>query len=96
MNLSQLGREVYSVEVTLNPTATGTWQASFDGGTNWIDGTDLGNGSFGWLVRGYANDDPGNLAVWAFPDATTRQVTPALRLVTGDEEIVVAGPPISS
>jgi hypothetical protein len=90
MRLNRFGREVYAVEVTLDPTASGTWEASFDGGTTWVAGTDQNNGSFGWLVAGPSNDGTG--AVFQF--ATQLSVTPLLRLTVGDEEIVVTGPSI--
>lgn len=97
MNINVHGREVYSVEVVLAPAATGTWEASFDGGTTWVAGTDLGNGSFGWLVAGALNEDTDNAAVFRMPDPATGvlRVNPQLRLVTGEEEIVVSGPVIT-
>lgn len=90
MRLNRYGREVYAVAVTLNPTASGTWEASFDGGTTWTAGTDQGNGSFGWLVAGPSNDGTG--AVFKF--SAQLSVSPLLRLVVGSEEIVVTGPSI--
>lgn len=93
MRLHPAGREVYAAEVTTDPPATGVWNASFDGGVTWIVGTDLNDGSFGWLVRGPENSDPDNLAVFAVP-ADTLTLRPLLRLQAGDEDIVIDGPSI--
>lgn len=89
MRLNSHGREVYRQSVTLDPVATGTWEASFDDGATWVAGTDLGDGSFGWLVAGFDNDGADN-PVYQFP-AGLLTITPLLRLVTGQEEIVVDG-----
>jgi hypothetical protein len=91
MRLNPNGREVYSVEPTLSPTATGTWEASFDGGSTWINGTDLSNGSWGWLLAG--PDATVGSAVYTVPAGVTT-ITPLLRLTTGQEEIVDYGPVI--
>ena len=92
MRLHPLGREVYAVQVTLDPSASGTWQASFDGGTTWLDGTLQTDGvSFGWLVAGPLNDGIG--AVFQFAPGQLA-VTPVLRLQVGAEDIVLNGPSI--
>lgn len=92
MDLSPFGREVYTVGITLDPTATGTWDASFDGGTTWLPGTDLGNGEWGWLVAG--PDNTGGSPVWTAA-AGQSVASPLLRLVVGQEEIVTHGPAIA-
>lgn len=92
MRLSQFGREVYAVAVTLSPAASGTWTASFDGGATWIDGVDQTDGSYGWLVAGANN--AGGSPVFQF-GANSRTITPLLRLDTGQEQIVVHGPDIN-
>lgn len=91
MNLSRHARETYAVEVTLDPVAAGEWEASFDAGTTWLSGSDLGDGSTGWLVAGTDNDGTG--AAFQF-GAGQLSVTPLLRLDAGAEQIVVRGPSI--
>jgi hypothetical protein len=92
MRLSQFGRQVYAVAVTLTPAATGTWTASFDGGATWEEGVDQQDGSYGWLVAGASNT--GGTPVFQF-GANSNTVTPLLRLDTGQEQIVVRGPDIN-
>lgn len=92
MRLNSFGREVYAVQVTLDPTASGTWEASFDGGATWLAGTlQTDQVSYGWLVAGPDNDGTG--AVYQFAPGTLA-VTPMLRLTVGAEQIVLDGPSI--
>lgn len=93
MRIHRLGRKLYAALVTLDPPATGTWQASFDGGTTWINGTARSDGSFEWLVKGPDNNDTGHPAVFAIP-ANTKSVSVLLRLQPGSEDIIVHGPTI--
>lgn len=91
MRLSKFGREVYDVAITLSPSATGTWEASFDSGVTWVTGTDLGSGSWGWLLAG--KEATVGSAVYQMT-VDTGTLVPLLRLTTGQEEIVDFGPEI--
>lgn len=92
MRLSKFGREVYSVTITTNPVATGVWEASFDGGTTWLTGTDEGNDSWGWLLAGPENT--GGTPAFAVTAGQT-DIVPLLRLTVGEEQIVERGPEIA-
>lgn len=89
MRLNRLAREVYTVNLVLSPPVTGTWEATFDGGSNWIAGTDLGSDNWGWLVAG--PDNTGGSPVHQFTAGETT-IVPLLRITSGNEEIVVSGP----
>lgn len=51
MKLSRYGRENLKMTITTEPPLT-DWEASFDGGQNWIAGTPEEDGQTWWLVAG--------------------------------------------
>lgn len=51
MRLHREERDNYVVGISVEPDLTGTWQASFDGGTTWIDGIATDD-NWAWLVAG--------------------------------------------
>lgn len=93
MRLSTTGCENYSVEPSLSPTATGTWQASFDNGATYIDGIDAGNGSWTWLVAGPAYAGGAGTPVHTFAAGETT-IVPRVGLTAGTERIEDYGPVI--
>jgi hypothetical protein len=44
-------RDNYVVAVSTDPPLAGTWEASFDNGETWVDGTASGD-AWAWLVAG--------------------------------------------
>lgn len=51
MKLNRAERDYYVLTISVEPALTGTWEASFDGGTTWVEGT-LTTGAWAWLVAG--------------------------------------------
>lgn len=51
MKLHRAERDYYVITATTDPPLSGTWEASFDDGTTWVDGTAVGD-SWSWLVAG--------------------------------------------
>lgn len=51
MKLHRAERDNYVVTVAADPPLSGTWEASFDNGETWVDGTAVGD-SWAWLVFG--------------------------------------------
>lgn len=51
MKLNAAERDYYVLQITTEPALDGTWEASFDGGANWADGTETDDG-WAWLVAG--------------------------------------------
>lgn len=51
MKLNRDERDYYVQEITVEPPLGGTWQASFDAGETWLDGTETDQG-WAWLVAG--------------------------------------------
>lgn len=95
MKLHREERDNYVVAITVEPSLTGTWQASFDDGETWIDGTPS-SGNWAWLVAGpdFA-DDPDGLD----PDDTVATITvsptiPLLRVKDDPVLDVEKGPAI--
>lgn len=80
MKLNRAERDYYRVSITVDPPLTGTWQASFDDGTTWIDGTTVDD-DLVWLIAG---PDFDAVAEGLDPDDTqatiTGEVVPLFRL----------------
>lgn len=94
MKLHREERDNYVVAITTDPPQSGTWQASFNGGTTWIDGTNGADG-WSWLVAG---PDFNAAANGLDPDDTQATIaestTPLLRLKDDPVLNVEAGPAI--
>lgn len=80
MILARTERDNYVVTATTDPPLDGTWEASFDGGATYVEGTPT-DGDWAWLVAGpdFVGEDVG------MDDADTVAViatttTPLLRL----------------
>lgn len=92
MNLHRIAREWYKPDIQSTPELT-NWEASFDGGADWVPGTLVG-GELMWLVQGpdfdpAENSDPGVTATTIV--ATTY---PQVRAVDNPEVIVRTPPKI--
>jgi hypothetical protein len=51
VKLRRQERDYYVVSIVTSPALTGTWEASFDQGETWIDGTPSDD-NWAWLVAG--------------------------------------------
>lgn len=95
MRLHREERDYYVVEITATPPVSGTWQASFDDGATWVDGSSTPDG-WAWLVAGpdFA-DDPDGMDPELDTDATISQTMMPLLRVKDDPVLdVEAGPTI--
>lgn len=92
MKLNRAERDNYVITYATDPPLTGTVQASFDGGENWIDGTPSA-GAWAWLVYG-PDFDPTEVSMTAEGTAITDTTTPLLRMADDPVLDVVKGPSI--
>jgi len=92
MILEKTGREYYNLAITTLPAVT-DWEASFDGGTTWLDGTAgiAGDGTavVQWLLAGPDADQGAAVAVLA-----TGVTRPLIRGTESPELIVRDAPKI--
>lgn len=51
MKLHRTERDYYVLSITVTPDLTGTWEASFDDGATYHEGT-LTDGRWSWLIAG--------------------------------------------
>lgn len=51
MNLKRSERDWYVLDITVEPPLTGAWQASFDNGATWHNGSQT-SGGWAWLLAG--------------------------------------------
>lgn len=81
MDLLRWERDYYDITYETNPPLTGTVEASFDGGANWIDGTPSGD-HWTWLIAGpdWVAED-GESAADTNYTLTKSRVVPKLKLV---------------
>lgn len=95
MRLNRAERDWYSVSITTTPTLAGTWQASFDAGTTWLDGT-ASDGTWAWLIAGPDFDATAVGMDAADTQATvTRSLRPLLRIADAPVLDVETGPTIT-
>jgi hypothetical protein len=89
MKLTRIGREYLTVAISTEPEVTG-WEASFDGGTTWTAGEQVG-GDWRWLVAGPdVVQDPvvGQVVV-------SETTTVVLRAIDNPEVLIRKGPRVS-
>src|ERR1041385_7663483 len=82
--LKRWERDFYTLTIVLGPPLEGTWQASFDNGANWVNGTQVGD-DWSWLIAGPTYDAA---AVGENPADTQATITdfitvPLLRIASG-------------
>lgn len=83
MKLAKASKEWYALEITTTPAVT-SWDASFDGGTNWLPSTTVGtDGYFRWLVAGPDADPTGATAL------PVGRTLPMLRATENPEVVVL-------
>jgi hypothetical protein len=90
MELHPRARKFYAVNITVTPVVSGNWQASFDNGETWVDGSpdpDVPT-IWRWLMAGPLAETIANTTV------LSSSVDPLLRIVDSSEVEVVDGPPI--
>ncbi len=92
MKLHRAERDNYVLELSTDPPLSGTWEASFDSGETWADGT-ASLGAWAWLVAG---PDFDAAAVGMSDEGTVlaSSVTPLLRLKDDPVLDVQRGPSI--
>jgi hypothetical protein len=78
VKLHRAERDYYVIEVTTDPPLSGTWEASFDNGETWVDGTSS-SGEWSWLVYG-PDFVPADVGMTADGTEIATSVTPILRL----------------
>lgn len=93
MNLQRAGRDYYVPNVDVEPAIPGgTWEASFDGGTTWVDGV-LGGDEWSWLVFG-PDFVPADIGMTESGTVVEHSVIPKLRVKQDPVAFVTDGPRI--
>lgn len=93
MKLHREERDNYVVSVTVDPPLDGDWEASFDDGETWVDGTENIDGDWAWLVYGPDFDATEvGMSVEGVEIATS--TTPLLRIKDDPVLDIQHGPPI--
>jgi hypothetical protein len=92
VKLHRAERDNYVLTITVDPPLTGTWEASFDRGETWVDGTPVGD-AWAWLVFG-PDFVPADVGMTAEGTEIPTSVTPLLRLK--DDPILDIAPTVPS
>jgi hypothetical protein len=91
MNLSRHAREYYQLEIVTEPDVPGGWEASFDQGETWVNGSaaTVGGGVpvIRWLLAGPEADLTNAVPI-------VGDITPLVRAVDVPELLVRKAPPI--
>jgi hypothetical protein len=92
VKLHRAERDNYVLTINVTPELAGTWEASFDEGDTWVDGT-LDDEQWSWLVAG---PDFDAAAVGMSVEGTTLDgsVTPLLRIKDDPVLDIQSGPSI--